>query len=83
MQVRKPTRCGLTPALSGPHEAHTMRRERDNFSRARGAPLPSLHGPLQRMVRDQLESVLCVDDAGCVLCTVSRASITSVSVTRS
>jgi len=44
-------KCDLTSALSGPREAYARRRGRDNLPRARGASLPSSHGPLQRIVR--------------------------------
>ena len=45
-----------TPALSGPQYDPKQRRRRDNRPRACGAPLPSFHGPLQRIVRPQRES---------------------------
>src|SRR5687768_6642443 len=44
-------RSGLTSALSWPREALTKRRGRDSVPRARGAPLPSFRGLLERIVR--------------------------------
>jgi len=46
-------RC-LTSALSGPREAGPARRRRDNGPRACGALAQTLHGPLERIVRQQL-----------------------------
>ena len=43
--------CCLTPALSGPREAHAGRRGRYAFRGARGALRQTCPGPLQRDVR--------------------------------
>jgi hypothetical protein len=46
---------GLTVSLSGRAQAHPARRERKIAKRARGAPPPTPHGPLQALVRVQLK----------------------------
>src|SRR3981189_3143771 len=46
-------KCGLTMRLSGRTQAHPARHERKIAERARGAPAPPHHGPLQPMVRER------------------------------